>query len=160
MLLLLYLDTFHNVVKLEFHYLFLLIFYHMMHIYIGHHLQHLIHVLSIVINKTWEIIVYFTVYFAYIFMYICVATHTCTFWLELWMAAFAYITAHSAWFQHLSCIVFQWGVFVHIKFHCKQCNKRLSENCIVTLVTYDVLFRIFCHLIHNFIFSLFCLVKS
>ena len=38
LLLLLYLDTFHNMVKLGFHYLFLLIFYHMMRIYIGLHL--------------------------------------------------------------------------------------------------------------------------
>ena len=44
-------DTFHNRVKLGFHYLLLLIFYHMMHIYIALHFQNLIHVLSIVIQK-------------------------------------------------------------------------------------------------------------
>ena len=46
-----YLDTFHNMVKLGFHYLFLLIFYDMMDIYIALHLQNLIHVLIIVIQQ-------------------------------------------------------------------------------------------------------------
>ena len=51
LLLLLHLDTFHHMVKVGFHYLFLLIFYHMMHIYIALYLQHLLHVLSIVIQQ-------------------------------------------------------------------------------------------------------------
>ena len=51
LLLLLHLDTFHNMVKLGLQILFLLIFYHMMHIYIGLHFQNLLHVLSIMIQQ-------------------------------------------------------------------------------------------------------------
>ena len=39
------------------------------------------------------------------------------------------------------------------------CNKRFSANCIVTLVTNDVLCVIFYHLTHMCILSIFCFVK-
>ena len=55
---------------------------------------------------------------------------------------------------------FQCKHFFHCFVTCQTCHKRLSGTCIVTLVTYDVLFIIFCHLIHVCSFSIFCLVKS
>ena len=79
LLLQLHLDTLHNMVKLGFHYLFLLVFYHMMHIYIALHLQNLIHVLSIVIQQNCEVIVYFVVHFTYMFLPMSVTTHSCKF---------------------------------------------------------------------------------
>ena len=51
-------------------------------------------------------------------------------------------------------------IFFHSFHACETCNKGFSANCIVTLVTYDVLFIIFFHLTHNCILSIFCLVKS
>ena len=76
LLLLLYLDTFHNMVKLGFHYLFLLIFYHMIGIYIGLHLQNLIHVLSIVIQqKLWRHSLLCSTFHIYLSAHLCCNTH-------------------------------------------------------------------------------------
>ena len=87
------------------------------------------------------------------------------------MAALAYVTVCSvclisaflvSCFPVRSICPYQLSMLTF--FHCfvtyKTSNKRLSENCIVTLVTNDVLFIILCHLIHNCIFSIFCPVKS
>ena len=72
LLLLLHVDTLHNMVKLGFHYLFLLIFYHMMYIYIGlHWLQDVIHVLSIVIQQN----LLCCIFYIYLSAHLCCNTH-------------------------------------------------------------------------------------
>ena len=50
--------------------------------------------------------------------------------------------------------------FFHSFCTYQTCNKGFSANCIVTLVTYDVLCVIFYHLTHNCILSIFCFVKD
>ena len=76
MLLLLHLDTFHNMVKLGFPYLFLLIFYHMMHIYIALHLQKLIHVLSIIIQQNLRShSLLCCIFYIHLYAHLCCNTH-------------------------------------------------------------------------------------
>ena len=76
LLLLLHLDTFHNMVKLGFHYLFLIIFYHMMNIYIALYLQNLIHVLSIEIQqnlRSHSLLCF--MFYIYLSAHLCCNTH-------------------------------------------------------------------------------------
>ena len=47
----------------------------MMYIYIALHFLNVIHVLSIVIQQTCEVIILFVAHFRYIFLHICFATH-------------------------------------------------------------------------------------
>ena len=150
LLLLLHLDTLHNMVKLGFHYLFPLVFCHIMHIYIASSCAEFDtcpkHCDT---TKFVKFIVYFVVHFTYMFLHMSVTTHTCNFSLQLYVAALAYVRVGSLWFCHFSYVVLQWGVFVHIKFQCthffhsfpacETCNKGFFANIIVTLVTYDVL---------------------
>ena len=77
LLLLLHVDTFHNMVKLGFHYLFLVIFYHMMYIYIGLHcLQDVIHVLSIVIQQNFlSQSLLCCIFYLYLSAQLCCNTH-------------------------------------------------------------------------------------
>ena len=153
MLLLLHLDTFHDIVKLGFHYLLLLIFYHMMHIYIGLHLQNLIHVLSIMIQQNLRShSLLCCTFYIYLYAHLCCNTHM--------YILVAVVSGSSCIYNSLFCLISAFLVscfpmssicpyqismwtFFHCFVTCKTCNKRLSEYCIVTLVTYDVFFHHF-----------------
>ena len=59
-----------------FHYLFLLIFYHMMHIYICLHLQNLLHVLSIMIQQNLRShSLLCCIFYIYLYAHLCCNTH-------------------------------------------------------------------------------------
>ena len=98
--------------------LLLFIFCHIMHIYIGLHVQNLIHVLSIMIQQNLWSHSLLCCTFYIVFLYMSVTTLTCNFLLQLYVAAFAYVRVGFLWFCHFSYVVFQWEVFVHIKFQC------------------------------------------
>ena len=138
-----------------------------MHIYIG---LHLIHVLSIMIQqylRSHSLLC--CTFYIYLYAHLCCNTHmyilvgvvsdsSC-----IYNSSFCLISAFlmSCFPIRIICpYQISMSTFFHCFVTCKTCNKRLSQNCIVTLVIYDVLFIIFCHLIHNCIFSIFCLVKS
>ena len=61
--------------------------------------------------------------------------------------------------EYLSISEFNVNIFFHCFVMCKTRNKRFFENYIVTFVTYDVLFIIFCHLIDKCISPYFVLSK-
>ena len=103
------------------------------------------------------------------FLHISVTTHTCIFccssaWQILHMQEFVFCDFA------ISCMLFSSEEYVLISnfnvhfFHSfctyQTCNKGFSANCIVTLVTYDVLCVIFYHLTCNCILSIFCFVTD
>ena len=113
LLLLLHLDTFHNMVKTGFSLLVsfnILSFYHTMHIYSGLHLQNLLHVLSIVIqqNLRHHSLLCCTFYM-YLSAHPCCNTHM--------YILVGVVTGSSCIYNSLFCLI---SAFSHVLFSSKE----------------------------------------
>ena len=124
-------DTLYNMVTLGFHYLFLLVFCHIMHIYIALHVQNLIHVLSIVIQQNlWSHSLLCCTFYIHVSAYIC---------YNIYMSFFVAVV-HGSF-----CICKSWFSVI---LPCLICCFPVRSICSHQISMYTFFFVVFMHVRH------------